>query len=223
MKLTKKITTISTIVTTCITSVLLLLLIFFLNLYSDTYMNVVFTFGAISIGGFFTINSINMMSKNKILAWISLSFIVVSVLFVILSLWDMIKSDTFLNITYSLSIMSILFNIIVSIRLSMGKNKNILQIVIYSIIAITDILTTLFIFGATFIVYWLTYYLALIVLSVLGIVVLLILAKKSSSDVSEQDKNFVKISKTEYEMLIDKSKKYDELVVKIQNAKNKQK
>ena len=54
----------------------------------------------------------------------------------------------------------------------------------------------------------------LLILSVFGVIILKILSKKMISDIVEENKDIVKISKTEYQMLVEKAKKYDELVAK---------
>jgi len=215
MKLAKKITTISTIVATCIVSLFLILLIFDVKVLGESNTNMIITLASLSIGGIFAINSLNMLGKNKILGWISLGLIIASVILIIFSSWLDIGGGLYLDITLSLGLLSVLFNIIISSGLDLGKSKLVWQIVVYAIVAITDLISTFAIFGALNLGDILPWFLTLIILSIVGVVILKVLAKKNMSDMLEKDKDMIRISKEEYKALIDKAKKYDDLMKNI--------
>lgn len=212
MKLAKKITTISTIVATCIMSLLLILLIFDVKVFGEANGNMIISFATLAIGGFFAINSLNMLSKNKVIAWISLGLILASVVLIIFSAWLSLGDGVLLNVTLALGLLSVLFNIIVSSGLDLGRSKMIWQVIVYIVVAITDLISTLAIFGVIKLGDILPWFLTLIVLSVVGVIILKVLAKKVVSDLIDSNKDMVKISKEEYEMLLSKASKYDELM-----------
>lgn len=212
MKLTKKITSIATILATVITCLTLIMLLFEVKLFKDFNLNMLLTMSTIGIGGFFAINSMNMISKNKIIGFVSLGLISASVLLIVLAVWIDFNSDIYAKLTFVLGLISILFNVIVSSGLALGKSKMIWQVIVYIIVFITLLIATLVIFGVVDIGEILTLFLMMLILSVFGVIILKIFSKKAVADLVEENKDMVKISKSEYAMLLDKAKKYDEIV-----------
>jgi len=221
MKLAKKILTITTIVATCIVSLLLIFLLFDVQLFGDSLLNVLITFACLSVGGFFAINSLNMIPKNKVLGYVSLGLIAGSVVLIIFGCWLDLAEGVMLDITLSLGLLSILFNIIVSSGLSLGKCMLVWQIIVYVVVGLTDLLATLGIFGAIDLGKIIAWFMTLIILSIVGVVILKVFAKKGVSDAVENDKNYVKITKEEYAMLVDKASKYDKLMANSNNNTEK--
>lgn len=154
------------------------------------------------------------------LGWVSLGMIAVSVFLIILSTWVSIQGNLFIRITSSLGLLSVLFNIIVSAGLDLGRSNLVIQIIVFLIVGVTDIIATLGIFGAINLAKIILVFITLIILSIVGVIVLKVLAKKRMGDLLKQEKDMVKISKQEYEVLIDKAKKYDEMISKIQASKS---
>ena len=220
MEKTKKILTISTIVATCLTSLLLILALFKVNVLGEKNWSMIITLACLTVGGFFVINSLNMVDRNAMLGWVSLGMIAVSVFLIILSTWVSIQGNLFIRITSSLGLLSVLFNIIVSAGLDLGRSNLVIQIIVFLIVGVTDIIATLGIFGAINLAKIILVFITLIILSIVGVIVLKVLAKKRMGDLLKQEKDMVKISKQEYEVLIDKAKKYDEMISKIQASKS---
>lgn len=212
MKLIKKITTICTILATVLTGFLLIMLLFDVKLFGDSNLDFILTMATIGIGGFFAINSMNMVSKNKVIGIVSLALISASVFLILLSVWIAFNSKVYLRVTLSLGLLSILFNVIVSSGLSLGKAKIVWQVLVYIFVGITDLIATLAIFGVINIVDILPFFLMLVIMCFVGVVILKVLSKKVISDLVESNKDTVRISKSEYVMLVEKAKKYDELI-----------
>ena len=82
-------------------------------------------------------------------------------------------------------------------------------------------LATLGIFGAIDLGKIIAWFMTLIILSIVGVVILKVFAKKGVSDAVENDKNYVKITKEEYAMLVDKASKYDKLMANSNNNTEK--
>jgi hypothetical protein len=220
MKLAKKITTIATILATAITGLILILLLFKVKMFGDSNSSVLFTMATLGIGGFFAINSMNMLSKNKIIGWVSLGLILASVFLIVLAIWLDLNSNMYARVTICLGLLSVLFNVIVSSGLSLGRTKMFWQVIVYIVVGITDIVASLIIFGVLDLVGIGMFLLMLIIMSVIGVIILKILSKKAVEDLVEVSKNMVKISKSEYEMLVEKAKKYDEMFAKENNNNN---
>ena len=201
-----------TIISAVVVSLFLIIWLFGADLLGSLKSNIYLTLGSIAVGGFFAINSLNMVLKNKILGYVSFGLIAGSVVLIILTSWLNLNNSTLTNIMISLGLLSVLFNIIVSSGLDLGKTLLAVQIPVYIIAGITDLVSTLIIFGALDISKMFALFLALIIVTIVGIIILKVLAKRRVTNEILDEKEMVKISKTEYAMLIDKAKKYDELI-----------
>lgn len=201
-----------TIISAVVVSLFLIIWLFGADLLGSLKSNIYLTLGSIAVGGFFAINSLNMVLKNKILGYVSFGLITGSVVLIILTSWLNLNNSTLTNIMVSLGLLSVLFNIIVSSGLDLGKTLLAVQIPVYIIAGITDLVSTLIIFGALDISKMFALFLALIIVTIVGIIILKVLAKRKVTNEILDEKEMVKISKSEYAILIDKAKKYDELM-----------
>ena len=214
MQKVKKIVSIATIVCFCAVALIAIGFIFGFNFLGDYRTKFLITFGALAIGGFFAISSLNMTLKNRILGYISLGLSTGSVVLILLVNWVNISNPIYLQVMSSIGLLSVLFNIIVSSGIDLGKKYMVLQIIVYVVVGTVDLLSTLIIFGAINPLHIITWYAALIVLAVVGVVILKVMAKKQTGNRIEQDiedVNMVRITKEEYAMLVEKAKKYDEI------------
>lgn len=212
MEKIKKIVSITTILSTCIASLLLIMLLFELKLFGKSNGDVIVTFACLAVGGFYTINSLNMLDRNKILGWTSLGLIVASVVLIILTSWINLSNPIIVKVTIVLGLLSVLFSTIVSSGLELGKSKLILQVVVYIVVGVTCLLFSLILFSVVNLEDFILWFIMMIILSVVGVVVLKVLAKKNVNDMLRQDVDIVKVPKAEYVLLVEKAKKYDELM-----------
>ncbi len=221
MEKTRKILSIVTIVFTALLSLLLIFWLFGLDLLGDNKVKVFLTLGSLAVGGFFAINSLNMTIKNKTLGWVSFGLITGAVFLIILTSWLNVKNNTVSNITITLGLISVLFNIIVSSGLDLGKSHLAIQIIVYIIVGVLDVFATLLIFGVLDISKVWAWLVTLILVALVGVIVLKVLAKRIIAGALIEDDSMVKVSKKEYAMLIEKAKLYDELIAKQnQNSQN---
>jgi len=209
MNISKKIISIVTIILSSIIALDLIIWLFSQNLFISG--NLLIIMATLAIGGFFAINSFNMFHKNKIIALTSLVLICVSVLLIIFA--TLIKLNlTYLNITISFGLLSVLFNIIVSRGLDLGKKYLTVQIIVYILVFIVDLYITLAIFGAVNLGDTIALFVTAIILAILGVVILKVLAKRQVAIKIDNDENLIKLTKEEYNILLDKAKKYDEIM-----------
>ena len=221
MEKTRKILSIVTIVFTALLSLLLIFWLFGLDLLGDNKLKVFLTLGSLAVGGFFAINSLNMTIKNKTLGWVSFGLITGAVFLIILTSWLNVKNNTVSNITITLGLLSVLFNIIVSSGLDLGKSHLAIQIIVYIIVGVLDVFATLLIFGVLDISKVWAWLVTLILVALVGVIVLKVLAKRIIAGALIEEDSMVKVSKKEYAMLIEKAKLYDELIAKQnQNSQN---
>ena len=205
MEKVKKAVSIVTIIAFIATAIYLICWI--LNIFDEFNLALFLTFACLALGGFFAINSVNIMSKNRILGIVSLVLVLTAVVLVIIMAWANVT--TLLNVTIVFALLSITFNIIVSTYLDLGRTHFVPQIILYVLSVILDLLFILLIFGViggTF----LTISIILLIIDFVGFIILKVLNKKQVNQTT--DPNMITISKLEYDMLKEKAEKYDELM-----------
>ena len=102
-------------------SVLFAITLIFGVSYGEWFLPLIVSLLAIGFGCFFAINSLNMLQKSKILGWISLALIVVAVLLTLIYSIFSINNEIYVHFLISFAILSVLFNLLVSIALQLGK------------------------------------------------------------------------------------------------------
>ena len=205
MEKVKKAVSIVTIIAFIATAIYLICWI--LNIFDKFNLALFLTFACLALGGFFAINSVNIMSKNRILGIVSLVLVLTAVVFVIIMAWANVT--TLLNVTIVFALLSITFNIIVSTYLDLGRTHFVPQIILYVLSVILDLLFILLIFGViggTF----LTISIILLIIDFVGFIILKVLNKKQVNQTT--DPNMITISKQEYNTLKEKAEKYDNLM-----------
>lgn len=205
MEKVKKAVSIVTIIAFIATAIYLICWI--LNIFDKFNLALFLTFACLALGGFFAINSLNIMSKNRILGIVSLVLVLTAVVLVIIMAWANVT--TLLNVTIVFALLSITFNIIVSTYLDLGRTHFVPQIILYVLSVILDLLFILLIFGViggTF----LTISIILLIIDFVGFIILKVLNKKQVNQTA--DPNMITISKLEYNTLKEKAEKYDELM-----------
>lgn len=205
MEKVKKAVSIVTIIAFIATAIYLIFWI--LNIFDKFNLALFLTFACLALGGFFAINSVNIMSKNRILGIVSLVLVLTAVVLVIIMAWANVT--TLLNVTIVFALLSITFNIIVSTYLDLGRTHFVPQIILYVLSVILDLLFILLIFGViggTF----LTISIILLIIDFVGFIILKVLNKKQVNQTT--DPNMITISKLEYDMLKEKAEKYDNLM-----------
>ena len=172
MEKVKKAVSIVTIIAFIATAIYLICWI--LNIFDEFNLALFLTFACLALGGFFAINSVNIMSKNRILGIVSLVLVLTAVVLVIIMAWANVT--TLLNVTIVFALLSITFNIIVSTYLDLGRTHFVPQIILYVLSVILDLLFILLIFGViggTF----LTISIILLIIDFVGFIILKVLKK----------------------------------------------
>lgn len=138
MKTTKKALLITSLATLGITCLLLILAIFGVSVFEGLLLRVLLIVSTISVSSAITLNELNVIKRNKILGYVGLSFLILSVLFaMIIFCSPLLTLDNWFNrITAILAIVSILFIIIISVYTKLNKKMLVLQIVDYIILSL---------------------------------------------------------------------------------------
>ena len=195
------ITSLSTLGISCI---MFILAIFKVNIFEGIQFRFLLIFCTLTIACAVSINEINVIKRKKILGIISISFLLLSVLFALIIFCSPIfEKDNFFNrLTGIISIFSILFMIIISLYVKLNKSYIYLQIICYSTIAFVDIILSILIggfdiFGVTAIteIFW-----VFVVISVGMLVTLSILSTRKNEKI-QTETDTITINRREYEEL----------------------
>ena len=199
---------IGTLVCLGVCALFLILTIFGISFFEGVKLDILITMATLTVVGYFSLSSYNMLSKNKILAYISFALIIVSALLVVISTWaDIGDSGLFFKITVTIALISILFIFIVSTNLKLGHKLVAVQVVCQLILGVFVLLSILLTFGITF---WNnTLFFVMLVLSIVAFIAISVLSNKANVD--SLGEGYVKITKTEYEELLAKAKQLEEL------------
>jgi len=145
----KKVLTILAITTMGLGIGMLIGAIFGFNVLVNPQLQVLITLFVLAVGSGFSINSINLYEKKKIISLISLCLIIISVVLALILVWSnlLLSNSAFLQITMVIALASIFFNIIVSVNVRIYKRYFILQLILYSLIIFIDVTLSMLIFG----------------------------------------------------------------------------
>ncbi len=178
--------------------------------------NVIFTGLTLTVAGLLTLNSCNMLERKNKLAIASLSLIGLSSLLVILCFWTKLdnNSKVYLNITLTISALSVCFNLISSGVLKLGKRYLPLQAISYACYAALSLYLIIIFWSSAELNFKLIA--VLIILSLLFFCVQLVVAKKQG-DTVPVEVNYVKITKEEYEDLLAKKEQLEKLLLEKKN------
>lgn len=178
--------------------------------------NIIFTGLTLTVAGLLTLNSCNMLERKNKLAIGSLSLIGLSSLLVILCFWTKLdnNSKAYLNITLTISALSVCFNLITSGILKLGKKYLPLQVISYACYAVLSLYLIIIFWSSKEVDFKMLA--VLIILSLLFFCVQLVVAKKQG-DVAPVEVNYVKITKAEYEDLLAKKEQLEKLLSENKN------
>ena len=208
----KKSFSIFTIISVVISALIAISALFGIFKLEGAIADLLFTFLTLSVAGILTLNSCAMLERKNKLALVSLALIATSALLVIIALWTSVtSSDLYMNITLTLCILSVCFNLITSNVLKLQNRYLYMQIASYICFAVLAGFLVAASWGDDVISDNLKIFLLFLILSLLGMGVLAVLSKKQVEDSNVKGKDFVRISKAEYEELLNAKKELEKL------------
>ena len=181
------------------------------NFFEGAKGSILATTATLTAAGYFGIRSNNMLSKNKILGYVSFGLIGLSLLFMVLFIWKIIDNRIFNLAVLTVSLLSVLFIFLVSNGLKLGKKFLVVQIVSDAILSLLIIFILISSYGWIELGDVLIPFLINIILSVVAFITISVLANKVQGDENEIKKDYVKITKAEYDELLAKAKELEEL------------
>ncbi len=207
----KKKISLATIIFSVLCALICILALFGAVKFEGVTLSILFSCLVLTVAGILSLNSLAIMPKAKNLAIANFSLIGACSFLVILAQWtDLADSDIYVSITITLSILSVCFNFITADILKLSRNYLWAQIPTYICFGVTSIFLIAACWGSSILDDYLKIFVLFIILSILGIGVLAVLSKKTTeSDIKE---DFIKISKFEYNELIEIKEKYQKLL-----------
>lgn len=207
----KKKFSIFTIVFVIISALLSIIALFGLVKFSQI-SNLLWTSLTLTVSGLLAINSCVMLEKKNKLAIVSLLLICASALLAIIAFWFDIPGF-YSELTLTVCILSVCFNIIISYILKINNSYLYLQLPTYICLALISIFLIATVWGSSLLANALKIFILLIILAFVGICVLSVISKKYSANESMVDyKKYVKITKEEYEDLLAKKDELERLL-----------
>lgn len=212
MEKTKKILMITSLSALGISCLMLILAVFKLPIFEGVLLRILLIFSTLAVSCGISINELSIIKRKKILGYVGLSFLALSVLFALIIFCSpLLFQDNFFNrLTGIISISSILFIAIISIYSKLEKSLLGLQIPTYISLIALDILLSLLIGGIEIfnINGMLQIFIVLIIICVgLLIASSVVAAKKKGSEIEHKKPvgEFVTITKVEYDNLINEN------------------
>lgn len=196
----KKKVSLFTLIFVCLSALIAILGLFNFLKIKGVISDLLFSFLILSVAGLLTLNSCAMLERKNKLSLVSLGLIFGSALLVIISLWTNISSKgIYLDLTLTLCIISVCFNLILSYILKLQNKYLFIQIMFYICFSIFSIFLIAASWGSDIISKELKLFILFIILSFVGMGVLSVLSKKQGT---EEVRDYIKISKKEYEELL---------------------
>ncbi len=221
---TKKVLMIISLSTLALSCLMLILAIFKVKIFEGVPLRILLISSAIAISCAVSITEINIIKQKKVLGLVSLSLLMLSVLFALIIFCSPLlnNANAFNRLTGILSIFSILFMIIISLNTKLEKKFFALQIITYIFVCVIDIMLSLLIAGVDLFnitamteIFWI-----LIVVSVGLLITLSVLSsKKNVENINKHNDNneTITITKTEYDALLKENAELKEKIKKLTN------
>lgn len=195
------------------TILMLIMAIFGLKTFEMPLLALLFTLITISVACAFAISAYSLLKKNKVVPMISLVLLAIVSIMGIITYWAQFNvPEIFGKSTAILAIATVLFNIMVSYAIKLGKRQLPIQIITYALIIITDIILTLLILGVNvFSVPGMIEAFAVICLLDLGFMLALVILNKRTYNEAEDmsGTEYIKVKKTEYLALVERVKELE--------------
>ena len=117
----KKGLTIGTLTCLGACALMLILSVFGISFFEGYKGSILATVATFTAAGYFGLRSNTMLTKNKVMGYVSFGLIVLSLIFMILFIWAEVDSTLFNMMVLTVSLISVLFIFLVSNNLKLGK------------------------------------------------------------------------------------------------------
>lgn len=208
MEKTKKILMISSLSCLAVSCLMLILAVFGVQVFDGILLRILLIVSTFAIACGLAIGELSVIQKNKILGYVSLGLLSVSVLFALIVFCSSLLNNggVFVKITGIFALLSVLFIIIVSNYTKLGKSMLALQIPTYIALILLDLFLILLVCGVSMfeINGMLETFIILIIVNVGLLIAISVIAskKRNSQDTPKvRDENNIEELKIQIEVL----------------------
>ncbi len=221
LKALKKVLTIIALVTLVIDFGLIISAVFGAPAFEGVMLKILLSSATLTAASAFGVTAIGYINKQRVLSIVTLSLLGLLTVFAFIIYWgEILFVNTFTRITVTLAILTVTFCILVNLGVKLDKKYMVLQIITDVLIAISDILLILLVWGvALFSVEGLWQVICVVFIVTVGFWCALAILSRKVQVVSDDKKiniESVTIPKLEYEAL---KKENEELKAEIRKLK----
>lgn len=187
-------------------TIMALLGLFGVPVFQGVGLQILFTIVTLAVVSIFLLNAAELLERKNVIAYISMALILLSAVLFLIIIWGQILvANTYGRITITISMISIVFNIITANALKLGKRYLVIQIIEYVLLAFIVVLITLTVFDGEFDRLVQIYFLAAVIVAFAMGIALSVFSKKVASENYANAKpkdGYVQITKEEYDKLL---------------------
>ncbi len=202
----KKYLTYITLGLVAVVTVMALLGLFGVPVFLGAGLKVLLSLVTLTVVGILLLNTIELIEKKNIIAYVSAGLIILSAILFLAIIWGGIGIvTTFGKLTVCVSMISVVFNIIVGNVLKLGKKYLVLQLIEYLLLTVLVVLISIGVFSADLGFLGEIYFWAIVIVAFAMGIALSVFAKKVVNDrlVSNTVKEgYVQVKKEEYDALV---------------------
>lgn len=202
-KLVKKILTIIAIATLVLDIGILITAIFVPSIFEGGIVfKILLSSATLTVASTFAITAVGYMNKQPVISIINLCLLGLLSIFAFIIYWKgILFVDTFTRITLNLAILTILFCILVGVRVKLGKRFNVLQIFTYAAVIVAVILLSIIIWGVDVMAFIQIVVAEFLVAFALLATISILSRKSNAENINNNNGDMVTIPRLEYETL----------------------
>ena len=223
LKQSRKILTLISILSIVVIGGILISALFGAKVFNGNFLKIILSASVIAGVSTFSISALSYYEKKRVLSIVNLVMLIALGAMLLIIIWLKVN-DIFSKITITLAIATGLVGIMNGNIIQLGKRYRVFQIISILLIAVTDVLLTLVVWGKY---NWTEVstklFVILMIVAFVDVCVLSIFARKSRGETQNEDKKQQvvenKVAPSEDEIVIKKTE-YEEMKNKIQQLEN---
>lgn len=204
-----------------VATLMALLGIFGVPVFKGVGLQILFTVVTLAVVALLLLNTAELIERKNVVAYISLGLLALSAVLFLIIIWGkLFVVDTFGRITVTISMVSVVFNIITANALKLGKRYLVVQLIEYALLAVIVVLITITIFDGKFARLGSAYFWASVVVAFAMGIAVSVFAKKVASEgyaASKVKEGYIQVSKEEYDKLVAENQELKKKLAELEN------
>ncbi len=204
-----------------VATLMALLGIFGVPVFKGVGLQILFTVVTLAVVALLLLNTAELIERKNVVAYISLGLLILSAVLFLIIIWGkLFVVDTFGRVTVTISMVSVVFNIISANALKLGKKYLAVQLIEYALLAVIVVLITITIFDGKFDRLGSAYFLASVVVALAMGIAVSVFAKKVASEgyaPTKAKEGYIQVSKEEYDKLVAENQELKKKLAELEN------